>query len=162
MTRLLAYTPMKTLHISIFDGKGWCGGGRSNFSSTRIDGLLKWKSSKHRRTAAHARYGGARVAVHRPRAGHCLLGLLSALVRLKIERGCPPSDHDRETNQRAPAAMRTRVCAVNRCIWPSDAVHVGYHPPEETFHRNAGMSEKCLPIVDIHIAPTVLRLLDQI
>jgi hypothetical protein len=25
VTRLLAYTPMKTLHISIFDGKGWWG-----------------------------------------------------------------------------------------------------------------------------------------
>jgi hypothetical protein len=41
--------------------------------------------SNQTRTMTNARYGGARVAVRRPGAGHCLLGPLSALTRLKLK-----------------------------------------------------------------------------
>jgi hypothetical protein len=56
----------------------------------------------------NTRYGGASSAVRRPSAEHCLLGQLSALMRLKLK--WPPAGgdhHDRETNQRARLPMGT-------------------------------------------------------
>ena len=55
-------------------------------------------------TRANPRCGGVSSAVRRPRAGYCLLGPLSALVRLKLKWPPRPDHHDLETNQRARPA----------------------------------------------------------
>jgi hypothetical protein len=57
-----------------------------------------------KRTMANTGYVGASGVERRPRAGHCLLGPLSALVRLNLRRLAPAYRH--QANERTSGHAR--------------------------------------------------------
>lgn len=72
---------------------------------TISDFPMTGQSSNHTRTTANARRRGARVLVHRPRAGGCLLGQLSAAARrerMRLMVGRIPECLGRLLTKRAP------------------------------------------------------------